>query len=84
MVTTIAAPTIGPNIVPRPPSSVISTTSPDIGQCTSVRVASWKTIALVAPARPASAADSTKAEQLVAVDLVAQRHRARLVARGSP
>ena len=58
------APTIGPNTVPMPPSSVISTTSPDIVQWTSVSEASWKTIALVAPARPASAADSTKTASL--------------------
>ena len=30
------APTTGPKIVPMPPSSVISTTSPDIDQWTSV------------------------------------------------
>ena len=59
--TTRPAPTTGPTIVPMPPSSVISTTSPDICQATSVSVASWNTIALIAPARPASAADMTKA-----------------------
>ena len=58
------APTTGPNTVPRPPTSVISTTSPDIGQWTSVSEASWNTSALVAPARPASVADSTKASSL--------------------
>ena len=51
-------------MVPRPPTSVISTTSPEVDQCTSVRVASWNTSAFVAPARPASAADSTKASSL--------------------
>ena len=64
MVTITAAPTTGPNTVPMPPSSVISTTSPDIDQCTSVSEASWNTMALVAPARPASAADSTNASSL--------------------
>jgi hypothetical protein len=63
-VTITTAPTIGPNTVPMPPSRVISTTSPDMCQCTSVSEASWKTIALVAPARPASVADSTKAASL--------------------
>ena len=38
----------------------MSTTSPDMVQCTSVSEASWKTIALVAPARPESVADSAK------------------------
>ena len=32
MVTITAAPTTGPNTVPSPPTSVISTTSPDIAQ----------------------------------------------------
>ncbi len=58
------APTTGPNTVPSPPTSVISTTSPDIGQSTSVSEASWNTIALVAPATPANVADSTKAISL--------------------
>ena len=58
------APTTGPKIVPSRPTSVISTTSPDIVQCTSVSEASWNTSALVAPASPASAADSTKASSL--------------------
>ena len=47
-----------------PPSSVISTTSPDIAKPASVSEAFWTTIALVAPARPASAADRTKAASL--------------------
>ena len=64
MVMMMPAPTIGPNTVPMPPTSVISTTSPDICQVTSVSEASWNTMALVAPARPASAADSTKAISL--------------------
>jgi hypothetical protein len=50
--------------VPSPPTSVISTTSPDIGQSTSVKEASWNTIALVAPAVPASVADITNATSL--------------------
>jgi hypothetical protein len=54
----------GPIRVPMPPSSVIRMTSPDICQPTSVRVANWKTSALVPPARPASAADMTKAPSL--------------------
>ncbi len=64
MVTMIAAPTTGPNSVPRPPSSVISTTSPDMVQWASVSEASWKTSALVPPARPASVPESTKASSL--------------------
>src|SRR6266851_2944079 len=58
------APTTGPNTVPSPPSSVMSTTSPDIVQWTSVRDASWKTRAFVAPARPANVAESTNARSL--------------------
>ena len=58
------APTTGPKMVPRPPTNVISTTSPDIDQCTSVSDASWNTMALVAPASPDSAADRTKARSL--------------------
>ncbi len=58
------APATGPNKVPSPPTSVISTTSPDIGQLTSVSEASCITIALVAPAVPASVAESTKAASL--------------------
>ena len=64
MNTMTKAPTIGPNIVPIPPTSVISTTSPDIVQSTSVKEASWNTIALVAPARPASVVESTKTASL--------------------
>ena len=62
--TIVNAPTTGPNSVPRPPSSVISTTSPDMCQWASVSEASWNTRVLVAPAVPASAADSTKASSL--------------------
>ena len=62
------APTTGPNMVPMPPSSVISITSPDICHWTSVSEASWKTSALVPPARPARAADMMNAPQLVALD----------------
>ena len=58
------APTTGPKIVPIPPSSVISTTSPDIDQWTSVSAASWNTIAFNAPASPASVADNTNASSL--------------------
>ena len=58
------APTTGPKIVPMPPNSVISTTSPDMVQCTSVNDASWKTIDLVAPARPASVAERMNASSL--------------------
>ena len=61
---TMSAPTTGPKTVPMPPSSVMSTTSPDIDQCASVSEASWNTIALVAPATPDSAADSTNAISL--------------------
>lgn len=62
--TTKPAPKIGPTIVPMPPSKVIRMTSPDICQATSVSVANWKTSALIAPARPANAADMTKAASL--------------------
>ena len=58
------APTTGPRIVPMPPSKVISTTSPDIVQYTSVSEANWNTSDLIEPASPASAADSTKASSL--------------------
>ncbi|GJD59751.1 hypothetical protein MTDSW087_05909 [Methylobacterium dankookense] len=64
MVTITRAPAIGPNTVPMPPTSVISTTSPDIDQCTSVSEASWNTSALVAPASPASVAESTNTASL--------------------
>ena len=47
-----------------PPSSVISTTSPDIEKPTSLSEAFCTTSALVAPASPASAADRTKAVSL--------------------
>jgi Holliday junction DNA helicase RuvB len=59
------APTTGPNTVPMPPSSVISTTSPDIDQCTSVSVAKLEHQRLQSrrPGRPAPA-DSTKASSL--------------------
>jgi hypothetical protein len=60
----MAAPAIGPNTVPMPPTSVISTTSPDICHVTSVSDASWNTIAFVAPASPASVADKTNARSL--------------------
>ncbi|MCY1547896.1 hypothetical protein D9M68_839770 [compost metagenome] len=39
MATTMPAPTTGPKAVPRPPNSVISTTSPEVCQCASVSVA---------------------------------------------
>ncbi len=52
---------------------------PTWSSATSVSEASWNTSALVAPATPAKAADSTKATQLVAIDVVAERNRARLV-----
>ena len=47
-----------------PPSNVISTASPDIDQCTSVKVSNLNTKALVAPASPDSAHDSTNASSL--------------------
>ena len=47
-----------------PPSSVMRTTSPDMPKLTSVSDAFCATIALVAPARPASAAESTNAISL--------------------
>ncbi|KAG1318727.1 hypothetical protein G6F63_015084 [Rhizopus arrhizus] len=62
--TTMNAPRIGPVKVPSPPISVIRMTSPDICQVASDKVADTNTSVLVAPARPASAADSTKASSL--------------------
>src|ERR1700675_3101345 len=47
-----------------PPTSVISTTSPEVENETSVSDAFWTTSALVAPARPAITADRTKAASL--------------------
>ncbi len=47
-----------------PPTSVISTTSPDMLQCASVSVSKPSTSTLVAPARPDSAADSTNTTSL--------------------
>ncbi len=47
-----------------PPSRVISTTSPDICQLTSVSVANWNTSAFSPPASPAKAADMTNAPSL--------------------
>ena len=64
MAMTTKAPITGPMMVPRPPISAISTTSPEVPALTSVSVAKCTTIALVAPARPATAADSTKASSL--------------------
>ena len=58
------APTTGPNTVPRPPSRVISTTSPDMCQCASDNEASWNTSVLVAPAVPESAADKVNTTTL--------------------
>ena len=58
------APTTGPTKVPKPPTKVINTTKPDIDQCTSVKVPKPNTTALVEPAKPASAADKTKASNL--------------------
>ena len=58
------APTIGPMMVPKPPTKVINTTSPDMVQCTSVNVSKPSTTVLVAPANPASAADNTNASSL--------------------
>ena len=45
------APTTGPNTVPRPPTKVISTTSPDMVQCTSVSDAFCATNTFTAPAQ---------------------------------
>ena len=73
------APTTGPSIVPRPPTSAINMTIPDVLQCTSDRVAKPSTTVLVEPANPASAADSTNASSLIFVDVVAQRNGARFV-----
>ena len=62
-----------------PPSSVMSTTSPDIDQCTSVSEASWKTMALVAPASAGEARGQHEGRQLVVLRAVAERDGARLV-----
>ena len=64
MAMTAKAPTTGPNTVPSPPKSVISSTSPDMVQCTSVSEASWNTSALSEPASPAKVADNTKTTSL--------------------
>ena len=48
-------------------------------QCTSVSEASWKTMALVPPARPGERGGEHEGDELVAVGLVAERERARLV-----
>ena len=48
------APTTGPNTVPSPPTSVISTISPDMVQCTSVSEAFCATNTFSEPAKPAS------------------------------
>ncbi|MGY3110289.1 hypothetical protein ACVWW7_006916 [Bradyrhizobium sp. LM6.9] len=58
------APTTGPKMVPSPPTSVISTTSPDIDQCTSVSEAFCATNTFSDPAKPASVPDRTKARNL--------------------
>ena len=60
----MAAPTTGPNKVPKPPNKVMRTTSPDMDQCTSVSEANWNTNDLVAPAVPAKAPEITKAISL--------------------
>ena len=60
----VNAPSTGPAKVPMPPSSVISTTSPDSDQCTSVSVAKPSTSVFSEPASPASAVESTKASSL--------------------
>jgi hypothetical protein len=54
-------------------------TSPDIGQSTSVKEASWNTSAFVAPATPANVAESTKGDELVALASVAERNCARFI-----
>jgi len=51
-ITTSVDPTMGPRIVPMPPSSVIRTTSPEVCQCTSLSVANPNTIVFAAPANP--------------------------------
>src|SRR5262249_45293618 len=58
------APTTGPKMVPRPPTSVISTISPDIDQCTSVSEAFCDTNTFSDPANPESVADRMKASSL--------------------
>ena len=75
----VNAPSTGPANVPMPPSRVIRTTSPDSDQCASDSVAKPSTSVLSEPPRPASAGRQDEGEQLVAVDVVAERDRARLV-----
>ena len=58
------APTTGPNTVPSPPTSVISTISPDMLQCTSVSEAFCATNTFSAPANPAIVPDRMKASSL--------------------
>ena len=62
--TTIKVPRIGPVNVPSPPINVIRMTRPDICHVASESVADTKTRLLVAPAKPAKAADSTNARSL--------------------
>src|SRR5690554_3636451 len=62
--TTKVAPTTGPSSVPMPPTRVIRMTSPDICQWASLRDANWNTTDFMEPARPASAAEITKARTL--------------------
>ena len=60
----IAAPTTGPKIVPRPPSRVIRTTSPDIVQWTSVSEAKLEHERLGRAGQAGDAAEMTKASSL--------------------
>ena len=73
------APTTGPKKVPVPPSSVIRITSPEVDCSTSVSAAKLRISAFSEPARPAMRRRQHEGEQLVAVDVVAERDGARLV-----
>ena len=78
----MAAPTTGPNMVPRPPSSVISTTSPT---CPSARrsVSELEDDRLGAARKSGQGCGEDEGDQLVLIGLVAERGGA-FRFRGSP
>jgi len=75
----VNAPITGPAKVPMPPSSVISTTSPESDQCASLKVAKPTTTVFSEPRQPGQHGRQHEREQLVAVDVVAERNGTRLV-----
>ena len=79
MVTMMKAPTTGPMMVPSPPTSAISTTSPDIAPLHVGQGGELQHHRLGGAGQPGQGGRQHEGQQLVAVDLVAQRHRALLV-----